>query len=64
MQHILRRANAVLEPVDLRGDPRKALARLIEASWEVVDQSRSILMAAQKELTPVADPGAAPRAGR
>ncbi len=53
MQHTLLKGNAVLEPVDLSGDPRKALTRLIEASWEVVDQSRSILMAAQKELTPV-----------
>jgi len=52
MQHILEQGDAVLEPVDLTGDPRKALARLIEASWEVLDRSRSILMAAQKELSP------------
>jgi len=52
MQHHLERGNAVLEPVDLSGPPRVALVRLIEASWEVLDQSRSILMAAQKELSP------------
>jgi len=52
MQHVLDRGDAVLEPVDLTGDPRTALARLIEASWEVLDQSRSILIAAQKELSP------------
>jgi len=52
MQHVLEQGDAVLEPVDLTGDPRQALARLIGASWEVLDQSRSILMAAQKELSP------------
>ena len=34
------------------GRPPEALTRLIEASWEVVDQSRSLLMAAQNALTP------------
>jgi TetR/AcrR family transcriptional regulator, mexCD-oprJ operon repressor len=53
MAHALEHGNAVLEPVDLSGDPRDALVRLIEASWEVLDQSRSILAAAQKELSPV-----------
>ncbi len=52
IQHVLEQGDAVLEPVDLAGDPRKALARLIEASWEVLDRSRSILVAAQKELSP------------
>jgi TetR/AcrR family transcriptional repressor of mexCD-oprJ operon len=53
MAHVLEHGNAVLEPVDLSGDPRAALTRLIEASWEVLNQSRSILAAAQKELSPV-----------
>ena len=52
MAHVLEHGNSVLDPVDLSGEPRAALARLVEASWEVLDQSRSILAAAQKELTP------------
>ena len=52
MAHVLEHGNAVLDPVDLSGDPRAALTRLIEASWEVLNQSRSILVAAQKELSP------------
>jgi TetR/AcrR family transcriptional repressor of mexCD-oprJ operon len=52
MAQLLERGNAVLEPVDLSGDPRAALTRLIDASWELVDQARSILAAAEKELSP------------
>lgn len=52
MAHVLDRGNELLEPVNLSGDPRAALRRLLEASWEVLDQSRSILQAAQKELSP------------
>jgi AcrR family transcriptional regulator len=52
MSHAIERGHAALEPVDLTGDPRAALERLIAASWEVVDQGRSILVAAQKELSP------------
>lgn len=53
MARALEHGNAALEPVDLAGDPREALVRLIGASWEVLDRSRSILAAAQKELSPV-----------
>jgi len=52
MAHALAHGDAVLEPVDLSGDARAALTRLIEASWELLNQSRSILAAAQKELSP------------
>jgi TetR/AcrR family transcriptional repressor of mexCD-oprJ operon len=52
MVHVLELGNAVLDPVDLTGDPRAALERLIEASWELLNQSRSLLVAAQKELSP------------
>jgi AcrR family transcriptional regulator len=41
MAHVLQHGNAVLEPIDLTGDPRAALTRLIDASWEVLNQSRS-----------------------
>jgi TetR/AcrR family transcriptional repressor of mexCD-oprJ operon len=41
-----------LGQVDLSGDPREALARLIESSWHLVDQYRSLLIAAQDALPP------------
>ena len=41
-----------LEAVDLTGDPRQALARLIDSSWHLVDRFRSLLVAAQSALPP------------
>lgn len=48
----LERGEEVLSQLDLDGDPRKAFAALIESSWTLVDQSRALLAAAQKELPP------------
>jgi AcrR family transcriptional regulator len=44
--------HAALSEVELDGDPREALARLIESSWLLVEQSRSLLLAAQSVLPP------------
>jgi TetR/AcrR family transcriptional repressor of mexCD-oprJ operon len=44
--------HAGLEAVDLSGDPREALARLIDSSWQLVNRSRSLLIAAQEVLPP------------
>lgn len=44
--------HAGLEAVDLSGDPREALARLIDSSWQLVSHSRSLLIAAQDVLSP------------
>lgn len=44
--------HAALEAVDLDGDPRQALSRLIDSSWHLVDRSRSLLLAAQGVLPP------------
>ncbi|MFC9688875.1 TetR/AcrR family transcriptional regulator [Kribbella sp. NPDC056951] len=44
--------HAGLEAVDLSGDPRDALARLVDSSWQLVNQSRSLLIAAQDVLPP------------
>jgi len=44
--------HAALEAVDLEGDPREALARLIDSSWMLVDRFRSLLAAAQDVLPP------------
>jgi TetR/AcrR family transcriptional regulator, mexCD-oprJ operon repressor len=44
--------HAALDAVDLSGDPRQALARLIDSSWRLVDRFRSLLLAAQSVLPP------------
>ncbi len=44
------RADAILGATDTGGDPSDALARLVAASWQIVDQFRNILLAAQREL--------------
>ncbi|NAS21017.1 TetR family transcriptional regulator [Herbidospora sp. NEAU-GS84] len=52
LAHAIGQAHPGLEDVDLTGDPRAALTRLIESSWQVVDRSRSLLIAAQDVLPP------------
>jgi TetR/AcrR family transcriptional regulator, mexCD-oprJ operon repressor len=44
--------HAALDEVDLGGDPRQALARLIGSSWFLVNRSRALLLAAQGVLPP------------
>lgn len=44
--------HAALDAVDLTGDPREALSRLIDSSWLLVNRSRSLLLAAQGVLPP------------
>src|SRR5262249_36170118 len=43
-------AHETLGAVDVAGDPRDALARLVAASWLIVDRLRNILTAAQRDL--------------
>ena len=43
-------ARDTLDAVDVSGDPRDALARLVGSSWLVVDRLRLVLEAAQREL--------------
>lgn len=45
-------AGQVLDAIDLSGDPRQALARLIASSWLIVDRYRGALAAAERELGP------------
>jgi AcrR family transcriptional regulator len=45
-------ADAVLDRLDTTGDPREALTRLVDASWRIVHQFRSVLQAARRELPP------------
>ncbi|MGP5930541.1 TetR/AcrR family transcriptional regulator [Corynebacterium glyciniphilum] len=46
----LERGDEVLSQVQLNGAPDEALSRLVASSWMLVNQSRALLMAAQKEL--------------
>jgi len=67
VRHAIDRGEEQLSGVDLSGDPRAAMERLIQASWELVAQFRNVLIAAQDALSPArirelhATPGA--RAG-
>jgi TetR/AcrR family transcriptional regulator, mexCD-oprJ operon repressor len=48
----LAEGDKVLAAVDLAGDPREALRRLVEASWRLTAESMSLLQAAQGVLSP------------
>jgi AcrR family transcriptional regulator len=50
--HALRQADEILDAIDLSGDPRGALARLVAASWQLMDQFQVALDAAERELPP------------
>lgn len=50
--HAIEGGEEALGQVDLTGDPRTALSRLIESSWHLVDRYRSLLIAAQDTLPP------------
>ncbi|MGW0577685.1 TetR/AcrR family transcriptional regulator [Streptomyces sp. NPDC002920] len=52
MARAIGQGNAALDHVDLTGDPGLALARLVDASWHLVDRARALLVAAQRELPP------------
>ncbi|MFQ6325827.1 MULTISPECIES: TetR/AcrR family transcriptional regulator [unclassified Nocardia] len=39
-----------LDSVDLDGDPRAAIGRLVAASWKLIDQFRSLLVAAHNHI--------------
>ncbi|WP_322410858.1 TetR/AcrR family transcriptional regulator [Microbacterium invictum] len=52
VSRVLAQGEEMLAAVDLKGDPRTALAQLIRNSWQLVDQSRSIISAAEAELSP------------
>src|SRR5206468_3330957 len=48
----LEESDHVLHAVDLSGDPRTALTRLIDSSWRIVHRFRALLQAAQRALPP------------
>lgn len=48
----LAEADEALRAVDLTGDPRAALARLVASSWQIVNRHRTLLQAAQRTIGP------------
>lgn len=44
--------DAALERVDLTGDPREALARLVDGTWVLVNRVLALMHAAQRALPP------------
>ncbi len=50
LSRTVQHADAVLDATDTSGDPRAALLQLVASSWQIVDQFRSVLTAAQHEL--------------
>jgi hypothetical protein len=48
---VLGRTGAALAGIDLGGDPRAALLRLLHGTWRQLDDSREILAAAARELS-------------
>lgn len=46
----IERGEQVLREVPLNGDAKAALQRLVASSWALIDQSRALLAAAQREL--------------
>ena len=49
---VLSRGDEVLGALDLDGEVTDAFARLVTVSWELLDESRALLEAAQNELAP------------
>lgn len=49
----IERGEEVLSEVPLEGDAREVFRRLVASSWVLIDQSRALLAAAQKELPAV-----------
>jgi TetR/AcrR family transcriptional regulator, mexCD-oprJ operon repressor len=52
LRHAIDQGEEQLADVDLSGDPRAALDRLVHSSWQLVARSRNLLVAAQDSLSP------------
>jgi TetR/AcrR family transcriptional repressor of mexCD-oprJ operon len=50
--HAIEGGKHALDAVDLSGEPRVALERLVDSSWQLVDRYRALLIAAQDTLPP------------
>lgn len=47
---VVERGDEALAQVDLDGDPRAALERLMRSSWRLVDEARTVVAVAEAEL--------------
>jgi TetR/AcrR family transcriptional regulator, mexCD-oprJ operon repressor len=52
LARLLERGEAELAGLDLSGDPRQALATLVESSWRLIGDASAVLEAAQAVLPP------------
>jgi AcrR family transcriptional regulator len=52
VQRAIAESEATLSEVDVSGDPREALGRLLEASWEVTERFGGLVVAAEGALPP------------
>lgn len=50
VEHAMQQTDQELEALDLDGDPRAALARLIEASWRLTHRYGALVIAAEQAL--------------
>jgi TetR/AcrR family transcriptional repressor of mexCD-oprJ operon len=51
---VVAESRTVLDDIQTDGDPAEALRRLITSSWQLVHRFRSVLAAAERELSPAA----------
>jgi TetR/AcrR family transcriptional regulator, mexCD-oprJ operon repressor len=52
VQRALARFDEAMSSLDLDGDPREALGRLVESSWRPTAESANLLVAAERSLPP------------
>jgi TetR/AcrR family transcriptional regulator, mexCD-oprJ operon repressor len=50
VERAMKQTDAALNAVDLRGDPREALTRLIEATWQLTHRFGALVIAAESSL--------------
>lgn len=52
LTRVIEQADEILGSTDTTSEPAAALERLVDSSWQIVQQFRNILAAAQRELPP------------
>ncbi|WP_240617062.1 TetR/AcrR family transcriptional regulator [Nocardioides speluncae] len=52
VEHAMQQTDEALDALDLEGDPRAALARLIDTSWQLTHRYGALVIAAEQALPP------------
>ena len=52
VDHAMQQTNRELESLDLAGDPRASLSRLVEATWRLTHRYGALIIAAEQTLPP------------